>query len=179
MRRLGIVGIRGGLERAEMTAFHGGIDIAAACNVAEDRRAMASERGIPVFDDDDRMLARANLDSIIVATPNHLHCDMVLKAFARGLDVFVEKPLATTLKDCKRMVEASETSGRFMMVGLCYRHANLYNAFADRVRDTGRAPRLVWCKEFRAYCGLWMAPRSSDLQFPLVALRRFLIVAVS
>ena len=153
MRRLGIVGIRGGLERAEMTAYHGGIDIAAACDVAEDRRAMASERGISVFDDYDRMLARANLDSIIIATPNHLHCDMVLKAYARGLDVFIEKPLATTLEDCERMVEASEASGRFMMVGLCYRHANLYNAFADAVRDTVGVPRLVWCKEFRGYWG--------------------------
>ena len=137
-----------------MTAYHGGIEIAAGCDIAQDRRQMAAEHGIAVYEDYDQMLANANLDSIIIATPNHLHCDMVLKAYEHGLDVFIEKPLATTLKDCERMVEASEASGKFMMVGLCYRYSNLYNAFVDKVHEqVVGGPKMVWCKEFRGYWG--------------------------
>ena len=154
MRKLGMVGIRGGLERARMTAYHGAVQIAAACDIAEDRRQMASDMGIPVYDDYDQMLGKADLDSIIVDTPNYLHCEMTLKAFDKGLDVFVEKPMATTVADCVRMIEAAEAAGRFLMVGLEYRYSNLYNAFVDKIRErVVGAPHMIWCKEFRGYWG--------------------------
>ena len=154
MRRLGMVGIRGALSRAQMTAHHGGVEIVAACDTWKDRRQMAADLGIPVYEDYDEMLRRGRLDSIIIATPNHLHCDMTVKAFAAGLDVFVEKPMAVSLEECDRMIEAAEAAGRFLMVGLCYRHSNLYGEFVRAIREqVVGAPKMIWCKEFRGHWG--------------------------
>jgi predicted dehydrogenase len=135
-----------------MTAHYGNIDIVTACDIDAAQRDTAAALGIEVFDDFNEMLRKAPLDSLIIATPNHLHCEMTLQAFAAGLDVFVEKPLATTVTECDEMIAAGEAVGKFMMVGLCYRHSNLYQAFVNRIAagSVGK-PRMIWCKEFRGH----------------------------
>jgi len=57
------------------------------------------------------------LQAIDVVTPEGLHAESVLHALASGKHVFVEKPLALDLKQCKQMIDAAEAANKVLMVG--------------------------------------------------------------
>ena len=65
----------------------------------------------------DELLERDDLDGIIVATPNNIHRDFVVKACKSGKHVFVEKPMALSVKDCNDMIDAAKQAGVILMVG--------------------------------------------------------------
>jgi len=56
------------------------------------------------------------LDGISVATPDGSHAEIAIRAAERGIHVLVEKPLATTLEECRSMVAAAERAGVILMV---------------------------------------------------------------
>ena len=61
------------------------------------------------------------LGAIVIAAPNHLHADIAVAALEAGKHVLVEKPMATTLADCDRVVAAAEAAlrtGTVLTVGL-------------------------------------------------------------
>ena len=57
------------------------------------------------FTDYQEMLDGAELDGVIIATPHYDHPDMSLQAFARGIHVLVEKPIAVHVKEARRMID--------------------------------------------------------------------------
>jgi len=57
------------------------------------------------------------MDAVIVSVPNFLHFDVVQLALGAGLDVFVEKPLANTTQECRKIVRMVKASGRKLMIG--------------------------------------------------------------
>ncbi|MEQ1768924.1 MAG: Gfo/Idh/MocA family oxidoreductase [Devosia sp.] len=57
------------------------------------------------------LLARSDVDAVLIATPHADHCAQVLAAAAAGKHVLVEKPMATSVADCTRMIEACERAG--------------------------------------------------------------------
>ena len=93
----------------------------------------------------------APVDAIIIATPNHTHLEIAEKAFSRGLHVFTEKPMATTVEDCRAMIDASERVGRVLQVGLLCRYNPQFHEFV-RIIQSGAIGQLhmMFCKEFRA-----------------------------
>ncbi len=77
-----------------------------------------------VVDDIDAVLADAEVDAVIVATPASSHHAIAKQALEAGKHVFVEKPLATTVRDADELVALAETNGKMLMAG----HTFLYNA---------------------------------------------------
>lgn len=65
----------------------------------------------------EELCASPEVDAVDVVTPEHLHLDPVLCAFGHGKDVFVEKPLATDLDECARMINDAAARRRILMVG--------------------------------------------------------------
>ena len=61
------------------------------------------------------------LDSVIISLPNFLHFESIQLALKAGLNVFVEKPMANTVEECREIVNLAEKSGRKFMVGHCMR----------------------------------------------------------
>jgi predicted dehydrogenase len=61
------------------------------------------------------MMENEQLDAIVVTTPHSVHSEVVIAALERGLHVLNEKPMATSLEDCKRMVELAEEKNRIFM----------------------------------------------------------------
>ena len=96
------------------------------------------------------LLAENELDGLIVATPPETHADIVLAALAADLPVLCEKPLAPTLSECDRILEAEAESQAFLQVGLEFRHAPVLRQAAKWVND-GRlgAPVQLACHIFR------------------------------
>ena len=93
------------------------------------------------FDDLDALLAAIRPDVVHVCTPNHLHAEQSITAFAAGAHVLCEKPLATSSADARRMIEAAERSGRVGAVAYCYRGYPLLRALRRDVA-AGRFGRL-------------------------------------
>ncbi|MGB3764786.1 MAG: Gfo/Idh/MocA family oxidoreductase [Ornithinimicrobium sp.] len=68
------------------------------------------------------VIERADIDIVDICTPGHLHAEIAMPALAAGKHVLVEKPLANTIFDCERLVEAANAPGAGRsMVGHNYR----------------------------------------------------------
>lgn len=63
------------------------------------------------------MLKRDDLDRVLLVNPNAVHCEQTLLAARHGKHVYVEKPIANTLADGRKMIEACEKGGVALMVG--------------------------------------------------------------
>ena len=138
--RIGLIGA-GLFGESHLQAFRAvrTAQIAAVYDTDEARaREMAREFGIPrVCRSLDEICGITDLDAIDVVTPEETHLEPVLKAFASGKHVFVEKPLATDLGDCARMIEKSRTSGLILMVGQILRFETKYAMLKDEVARGG------------------------------------------
>ena len=63
------------------------------------------------------VLERSDVDAVDVVVPNDLHAEIAEAALARGKDVLLEKPMATTLADCDRLIAAARRHGRVLSIG--------------------------------------------------------------
>ncbi|GAA1959284.1 Gfo/Idh/MocA family oxidoreductase [Amycolatopsis minnesotensis] len=83
------------------------------------RRQFAAGRGgapgVPVLSDVDE-LDPADVDLVVVAVPNHLHCTVACGLLARGFTVFVEKPVCLSSAEADRLA-AAESAGRGLLLG--------------------------------------------------------------
>lgn len=79
--------------------------------------ALAQRYGVPCESDYLALVRRSDIDAVVVTTPHHRHVDEALAAFAAGRHVLVEKPLATNVADCDRLIAAARQAGRSLAVG--------------------------------------------------------------
>jgi predicted dehydrogenase len=66
------------------------------------------------------LVADPQVEAVIIASPQHTHCEIALASFAAGKPVFCEKPLGATLEDSRAMLAAADASGLPNMVGFNY-----------------------------------------------------------
>ena len=79
---------------------------AVVCQSEDDEPDYASiVADTPQFSDYEQMLDSVELDGVIIATPHYDHPDMSLMAFARGIHVLVEKPIAVHVNEAQRMID--------------------------------------------------------------------------
>ena len=72
----------------------------------------------------------AGLDAAVVATPNRTHADLTVALLEKGVHVLVEKPIAATVEDARRLIGAANANGRVLMVGQVER----FNPAVDAVK---------------------------------------------
>jgi len=95
----------------------------------------------------ERFLAR-DIDAVVVASPNHLHAEHAVAALEAGKHVLVEKPMAITVEDCDRMLDAAEAAGRVLAVGHEMRVFRLFEAVREEAADLG-VPQHLDLRLFR------------------------------
>lgn len=79
--------------------------------------------GIATFADHRDLLDSGLVDAVVVVSPNHTHHDVVLDVLARpGMHALLEKPLCTTVADCRDVVEATSSHDGVVWMGLEYRY---------------------------------------------------------
>ncbi len=84
---------------------------------------LAARFGIPLALTDYReLLARSEIELVVVGVPNDLHCQIVLDAAAAGKHIVIEKPLCLNLAEADRMIEACRRANVKLMYGeeLCF-----------------------------------------------------------
>lgn len=119
--RIGIIGAGGAARGIHLPGFGLCLDAEIAVLCEPDANA-AKATGIKEICADYRdLLRRRDIDAVVVATPNFLHREIVLAAFAAGKHVLCEKPLALNRADAEEMLRAAERSGRVHMTAFTYR----------------------------------------------------------
>ncbi|SDR20812.1 Gfo/Idh/MocA family oxidoreductase [Pseudovibrio sp. Tun.PSC04-5.I4] len=82
-------------------------------------------------------LAETKPDLVSICTYSDSHADYAVMAMEAGADVFVEKPLATTLEDAQRVVETARKLGRKLVVGYILRHHPSWTTLIAQSRNLG------------------------------------------
>ncbi len=98
-----------------------GAQCVAVCDVYElfrDRAKSESPAGVRAYVNHKDLLAQKGIDFVMIATPDHHHCPMLLDALAAGKDVYIEKPLSLNLEESARMVDAVRGRDRIVQVGM-------------------------------------------------------------
>lgn len=90
-----------------------------AGNRAEARKRLGGE--VPVFADLEEALAAVRADAALIASPSALHAEQAIRCLEAGLTVLVEKPLATSVAEARRVVAKSKETGRQVIVAENYR----------------------------------------------------------
>jgi predicted dehydrogenase len=93
-------------------------EIVAVCDVYEKRKRLNAEKfKCDGFLDYREVLARADVDAVIVATPDHWHARIALEAMDHGKDVYLEKPMCHTNEEIRQLVNTVRETKRVLQVG--------------------------------------------------------------
>lgn len=155
--KVGLVGLgRFGKLHAAVLSRLPGTRLVAVCDPLAAEVAAVGHRyeGVGQFADYDRMLAEAPLDAVFVVSPEPLHAEQALAALDRGLPVFLEKPLATTYAEGRRVAEAAERAGVLLQVGLILRF-DVQHAVLKQEVVAGRFGSLVSARVKRNVSRAW------------------------
>ena len=74
-----------------------------------------------VYEDHRTMLEREKLDAVVISSPPWLHARHVEDSAEKGLPILCEKPMATTLEDCRTIIEAGKKHNVYILMGHCKR----------------------------------------------------------
>ena len=140
--RVGIIGPGGrGLAVGCLWIREGVADIVAVSDLRVDGLERAKARLCEVapnaeyYTDNAELLARDDLDLVIVATYDPYHAEPSVEVLNAGKDLFVEKPMTQTIEDARRVVEAWRASGRLGVVGHELRHCNFIQYAKRRIAE--------------------------------------------
>jgi phthalate 4,5-cis-dihydrodiol dehydrogenase len=115
-----------------------GVRLTCAADIRpEARNAFARDYGLPALETIEALCESA-VDAVWIETPNHLHCEHVLAAAARGKHVILRQPLAATLDECDRMITACRANGVRLLQG----HSKIFDSPIRAMADIARSGRL-------------------------------------
>lgn len=134
---------------------------------SDENRRQARELfpNVPIVDDPDAALSRADVEVVDIVLPTDLHRDAALRAFDHRRHVLLEKPMAPSIADCQAIIARANASGRLLAIGHELRLSSLWGE-VKRVIDAGviGAPRYVLVelsrRPYRAGHGGWRYDRS-------------------
>ena len=136
-------------------------ELTAVCAASEaSREAARKETGARVFSSLEELLANVDTDVVDIVAPNHLHEEMACTAFRHGRHVLLEKPMATSIAACDRIIEASRAAGKILLVGHTMRFSAMYTEIR-RILASGRLGDLryviidLWRRPYRQGAGGW------------------------
>jgi myo-inositol 2-dehydrogenase/D-chiro-inositol 1-dehydrogenase len=118
--RFGLIGYGlWGRHHATAIASAPGATLAAIACASEATAAAAARDfpSVPVERGYRALLARPDIDAVAIVVPNHLHAEVGVAALEAGKDVLLEKPMATTVADCDRLIAAARAGGRALSIG--------------------------------------------------------------
>lgn len=119
--RYAVVGLGHFAQSAVLPAFKHAPNSELVAVVSGDPRKKAKlprEYQVPFavdYDEYDDFLATGAVDAVYIVLPNHLHADFTIRAAKAGVHVLCEKPLATSVEECKRMIAACKKAGVKLM----------------------------------------------------------------
>lgn len=118
----------------------------------EQAAAVAAEYGAKAFDSFEALAGE--IDAAVVAAPTVAHADLGVALLERGVHVLVEKPIAASLEEADRLIDAAARAGRVLAVG----HVEFHNPAVEALLGAGGRPRFVEIERLGVF-----TPRSLDV----------------
>lgn len=129
--KAGIIGCGGIAHQKHLPALMNAserIEIVAACDLIIERAQEVAQNygvcGCKVFEDYHDLLDMEEIEIVYVLTPNVSHCPITVAAFEAGKHVMCEKPMAASVEDAQKMMDAWKKSGKLFTIG----YQNRYRA---------------------------------------------------
>lgn len=128
-------------------AINNSLDIVAVCDVKREHmdflleKAGIVEQEIQRYQNYIEMLDENTLDLVSIATESGIHAEIALECIKRGIHVIIEKPIAMSIRDADRIIEAAEQHS----VRVCTCHQNRFNIAVQKARqalEQGRFGKL-------------------------------------
>ncbi|HVP47266.1 MAG TPA: Gfo/Idh/MocA family oxidoreductase [Bryobacteraceae bacterium] len=115
------IGLGGmGTEDTHSSTKVPGVELVAVADIYQGRLDHAKEifgKNLFITRDYREVLARKDVDAVIIATPDHWHSQISMDAMNAGKDVYCEKPMVQRIDDGKKVIEAQQRTGRILQVG--------------------------------------------------------------
>ena len=162
----------------------GNSEVVAFVTGHEEKAARVAEKygvhDIYSYDEYDELLQSGKIDAAYLATPNCDHSELAVKTLEAGIHLLLEKPMATSVEDCERIMAASERTGAKLMVAYRLHH----EAAMLRALDVARSGKLGHLRYFnssfsqpvsgqnhRAKQGYWAGPVPDMGPYPINTVR--------
>ncbi len=152
MSRVGRIGIVGGgiFGQWHLKAFtqlqnEGRAELVALADLKEEaRNNAAKEYGVTPYADFCEMIEKENLDAITVVTPDHLHTDIAVACLEMGCHVLCEKPMATNMDDCHKILEASKNAPDKIFMVDFHKRLDSYHIELERIIREGELGKIQY-----------------------------------
>ncbi|MCH2278971.1 MAG: Gfo/Idh/MocA family oxidoreductase [Vicinamibacterales bacterium] len=161
-----------------------GVELIASADVYDGRLVHVKERfgaDVDTTRDYTEILARDDVDAIIIGTPDHWHKQIAIEAMDAGKDVYVEKPMMQKVEEGAELVAAQTRTGRILQVG-SQRVSSVLYEHAKQIYESGRLGELnmieAWWDRNSAI-GAWQYTIPPDASPETVDWARFLGAAPS
>lgn len=149
--RIGVIGVGGMGSAHARHLFAGGVKgavLAALCDTDAARRDQLKDLfpAVPVFENAEALLAAKVCDAVVIATPHYFHPVIGVQAFAHGVHVLSEKPMAVQTSEAKRLIAAADASGCAFCVMFNQRTDPLFQKARELVQSgvLGELKRFHW-----------------------------------
>ena len=146
---IGVLGAGGNIGHTHsqnIATYVDGARLAAVYDLNTERaEEVAKTYGAKVMASAEELIASPEIDAVVIASWDGTHADLAVKCIQAGKPVFCEKPLATTLEDAKKVVEAEKASGkRLLQIGFMRRFDPDYIKM-KKILDSGElgAPLMI------------------------------------
>ncbi|QDT52915.1 1,5-anhydro-D-fructose reductase [Caulifigura coniformis] len=136
--RFGLIGFGAwGRHHADSIARTPGAKLVAIAARSEDSAQAARETypDVAACTDYRELLARDDLDAIDIVVPSFLHCEIASAALESGRHVLLEKPMATTVEDCDRLIDVAQKNNRLLAIGHELRLSSLWGLVKSMIDD--------------------------------------------
>ena len=115
-----------------------GVELVGVADVYDGRLKRSREiwgNGVFTTRDYREVLARPDVDAVIIATPDHWHATIAIDAMRAGKDVYVEKPMVQDIEEGPRVIEAAKATNRILQVGSQRVSSIIYSKARDLFRS--------------------------------------------
>ena len=159
---VGLIGCNG-MGFADLSAFleHKQVECIALCDVDEnvlnkraaDVEKIRGKKPANLYKDWRQVIDNKDIDLVIIGTPDHWHCLMMVAACEAGKDVYVEKPIGRTIEECNLMIKAAKKYKSIVQVGQWQRSDKHWQDAVDFIQSgkLGKI-RLVRVFSYQGWC---------------------------
>lgn len=151
--RFGLIGL-GGIGQVRKAAIEQSPDCSLTA-VFDINKDVAAQLGSDVrfFDTVDALLAADVCDAVIISTPTNFHLEQSIAAMQSGKHVIVEKPMASSVEECKKMLEVSRQTGKVLTVGFNHRYFEAIKEMREAIQS-GAIGKLSYIRAYAGHTGL-------------------------
>ncbi len=138
--RIAVIGVgQRGCHYAAMLAKHPQVELAAMCDKSPERlQVFAKElelEGVPLFYDLEELFAHAQFDAAVITVPDFEHCSTAVACCSHGKHIMLEKPMAPTAAECRRIIQASQDNNTIIQIGFVLRNHPIFSRVIEIARS--------------------------------------------